>query len=96
MTIYVSTSSPKIPKSGIFGTKFKDFYFCTKLWNKTNYRTLISNMRIIFSNSIPKIQKSDKEILVFVLHETLQQDKFEGADFKYDNGISKFLPKTLK
>ena len=32
----------------------------------------------------------------YFLHETLQQGKFEGADFKYDNGFSKLLSKTLK
>ena len=29
MTILFSTSSPKIPKPGIFGSKFKDFYFAS-------------------------------------------------------------------
>ena len=42
-----SNSSPKISKSGIFGPKFKNFYFCTKVCYKTNSRTLISNMTII-------------------------------------------------
>ena len=32
----------------------------------------------------------------YFLHETLQQGKLECADFKYDNGFSKLLPKTLK
>ena len=31
-----------------------------------------------------------------MLHETLQQGKFEGADFKYDNVFSKLVPKKLK
>ena len=56
--IVFSNSSPKIPKSDIFGPKFKDFYFCVKLCNKTNSRKLISNMTILFSNSSPKIPKS--------------------------------------
>ena len=51
-------------------------------------------MTTIFPNSSPKIWKSDKEFLF--LHETLQQGKLEGADFKYDNGFSKLLLKTLK
>ena len=38
-------------------TRFKDFYFWTKLCNKTNSRTLIWNMKITFSNSIPKTRK---------------------------------------
>ena len=57
MTIIFSNSSPKIRKSGIFGPKFKNFYF---------------------------------------LHKTLQQSKFEGADFKYDNRFSNCCPKHSK
>ena len=83
-------------KSGIFGPKFKDFYFR----NKRNSRTLISNMTISFSNSSPKIWKfgifGPKFKNFYFLHETLQQSKFKGADFKYDNGFSKLLPKTPK
>ena len=30
----------------------------------------------------------------FFLHQTLQQGKFEGTDFKDYNGFSKLLPKT--
>ena len=48
------TSSPKILKSSIFGPKFKDFYFYTKLCNKTNSRTLISNVKMVFQNCCPK------------------------------------------
>ena len=58
MTKTISNSCPKIPKSGIFGTKFKDFYFFTKLCNKTNSRTQNSNMTILFWNSTTKICKS--------------------------------------
>ena len=59
MTTVLSNSSPKILKYGIFGPKFKDFYFCTKLCNNTNSRMLIWNTAIIFSNSSPKINKLD-------------------------------------
>ena len=52
-----SNSSPKIPKSGIFGPKIKDFYFCTRLCNKINSGTQISNMTMTFSNSSPKIPR---------------------------------------
>ena len=55
MTIILSNSSPKISKSGVFGPKYKDFYF--------------------FAQNLAK---------------------FEGADFKYDNGFSKLLPQTPK
>ena len=58
MTILFSNSSPKIPKSGMFGPRFKHFYFCTKLCSKANSRVLISNMTILFSNSSPKIPES--------------------------------------
>ena len=44
-----------MPKSGIFGLKFKDFYQTT------------------------------------ILQQTLQEDKFEDADFKYDNNIYQLL-----
>ena len=38
----------KIPKSKIFGYKFKDYYFCTKLCNQANMRMLILKMAIVF------------------------------------------------
>ena len=55
MILLFSNSSPKILESRIFVSKFKDFYFCTKLWNKANLTT--SNMTIVFSNYSPKICK---------------------------------------
>ena len=54
MTILFSTSSPKLPQSGIVSAKFKDFYFCTKLCYKTNPRALTSNMTRVFQNCCPK------------------------------------------
>ena len=57
MTMLFSNSSPKIPKSGIFGPKFKDFQFCIKFCKKINSRTLNSNIAIFFSNSRPKMPK---------------------------------------
>ena len=57
-------------------------------------------MTIVFSNSSPKIWRSDifspKFKIFYFLHETLQEGKLEGADLKYDNGFSKLLHKTLK
>ena len=55
MTKLFSNSSPKIPKSGIFGPKFRYFF-----------------------------------------HEILQIDKFEDADFKYDNSIFKTLAQKYR
>ena len=81
--------APKIPKSGIFGPQFKDFYFFIKLCDKANSRTLISNMTISFSNCSPKNTQiwhfwypTEKLLL---LRKTVQVDKFEGANFKYHN-----------
>ena len=91
---------PKNTQIRHFGPKFKGIYFCTKLCNKRNLRALIPNMTTIFSKSSPKIQKSGifgpKFKNFYFLHETLQQDQFEGADLKYENGFTKLLPKTLK
>ena len=58
--ILFSGSSPKIPKSGIFGSKFR-YFFSVKLFNHTKSRVLISNMTILFSNSssVFFIPKSD-------------------------------------
>ena len=39
MTIVFSNSSPKLTKSDVFGSKFKDFYFCTKLCNKDKFES---------------------------------------------------------
>ena len=49
-----SNSSTKIRKLGIFGPKFKDFCFCTKLYYKTNQRALITKMTIDFQSCSPK------------------------------------------
>ena len=94
MTILFSNSSPKIPKSGIFGSKFKDFYFCTKLCYKTNSRTLISDMTI-FQPKNTQIRNFWSQLQAFLFfHEILQLDKFEGADFKYNKIIFKSQPKN--
>ena len=54
MTMLFSNSSPKIPKSRIFGPRFKDFQFCVKLGNKINSRTLIPNRTIFFHMPVEK------------------------------------------
>ena len=33
---------------------------------------------------------------IFIFHEILQLDKFEGADFKYDSVIFKLQPKNTR
>ena len=54
MTKAFSNSSTKINKLGIFDPKFKDFCFCIKLCYKTNYRVLITKMKIDFQCCSPK------------------------------------------
>ena len=48
MTLLFSISRQNIPKSGIFGPKFRNFYFFIKFSKYTNLRVLISNMTIAF------------------------------------------------
>ena len=73
-------------------------YFWSQLCNKTNSKALISNKTIVFSNfysKIPKIRCFWSQNWGFLcLHGTLQLDKFQGADFKYENSFFKLLPKT--
>ena len=45
MTTLVSNSSPRISKSDILGLKFKYFYFCTKLCNKTISKPLPKTLK---------------------------------------------------
>ena len=58
-------SSQKIVRVGIFGPKVKEFYFRIKLCNNTNSRRLISNIKLFFSNSSPKMPKWDIVLLYF-------------------------------
>ena len=53
-------------------------------------------MTIDFQSSIPKIPKSGTFGSKFkhFFCEILQRDKFEGADFKYDNSFLKFQPEN--
>ena len=54
-------------------------------------------MTIMFLNSSPKILKQaivGPKISHF-FRKILQLDKFEGADFKYDNILFKFQPKYI-
>ena len=42
LTLFFTSSNLRMPKSVLFGPKLKDYYFCIKLWNKTNFWFLIS------------------------------------------------------
>ena len=94
-TILFSNSSPKIPKSGIFGPKFTKFCFSATFCNQANSRVLISNVTILFLNSTSKRHNSGIFVPQFgyfyFFGKILQIDKFEGADFKYDNRFFKIL-----
>ena len=57
ISVFFQITAQKYLNKAFFDPKFKDFYFCTKLCNKKNSRTLIWNMTIIFSHSTPKICK---------------------------------------
>ena len=90
MTIFFSDSSLEKPK-------FKDFYFLTKFCQKTKSRALMSNMTIGFQNYYPK--HSNKAFLApkfmnLLLHQSLQLDKFEGTDLKYEYSVSKYQPQN--
>ena len=100
MTIVVSNSSPKITKQGFFGPKFCFFFFFEKFWSYTNSRVMISNMTIAFFKILAQkcpsnvffVPNLDIFVCLFVCFcgEILQLDKFEDADFKYDNSFWKF------
>ena len=65
----------------------------TKSSNQTNSRMLISNITIVFQIAAQNTQIRHfcfqiQELSFF--HGTLQLDKFEEADFKYDNSFFKF------
>ena len=97
-----SNSDSKILKSCIFDLNLKDFCFCTQYSNKANSRNAILNMTIIFPNSSLKILNKgflvkNNQIRLFLFQieaflvfcEIFQLDKFECADFKYENIIFK-------
>ena len=94
VTILFSNSSPKVPKNkaflvsnlGIFifsrdfpikqirGCWFQIWQYCFQLPDRK-----YPNLQFLVSN-----------LRIFILHQTLHTDKFEGVDFKYDNGFFEF------
>ena len=97
MTMIISSSSPKIRKSGIFGPKFKVFCFWIKLCNKANSRALIPDTTMVFQNRCPKhpiktFLVPNLRFLIFARN-FVQSDKLEGVDYQYDNNFSIFQPK---
>ena len=57
MGIVFSNSYQEIPKYDIFGPKFRNFQFYTKVLNDRNSNVLKSNMTIFFQNPYSKIHK---------------------------------------
>ena len=75
------------------------FFFFEKFCNLTNLRMLISNMAITFL----KFQLKNRQVRYFfsqvkavLFLEICRLDKFEGADFKYDNNFLKIYPKNIE
>ena len=84
MTILLSNSNPKIPKSDIFSPKFKDFHFSTKLCNKTSLKMLLSNMTFKFQpQKYANLAFLVLNLGIFIFY----------RDYKYDNILSTFQPK---
>ena len=74
-----------------FSSQTDFFSFNIKLCISTNFKLLISNMTIAFSSN-SGLKYQNKAFFVpnsigFGFHETLQLDKIEGADFKYDDSL---------
>ena len=84
MTIIFSYSRPKIRKLGIFGSKFKDFYFAVyfgirKIWGCW-FQIWEWFFRILDQKYRNKAFFSPKDIFFKILHEASNTEKFEGTD----------------
>ena len=56
-------------------------------------------MTIVFLNYSPKVCKLGiflSNLRIFILDQTVQLNKFEGIDFKYDNGFFEFQPENIQ
>ena len=89
MTILFSNSRPKIPRSHIFGHKFRQNLQLNKFEG--------ADFKYEFQPKIPAQKYPNKAILVpnlqiFILHQTLQSEKFE-AFFVLNVSIFKFCMK---
>ena len=84
----LSNFRPEIPKSSIFVPKFKLFFSQNSKGADFKYDNF-------FSISSPKISQTrifgPKFSLFFFFCKILEIDKFQAADIKYDNIVSKFL-----
>ena len=78
----------------IFGPKFKDFCFYTKLSILINSRVMILNMTTVFQNFsliMPIYGILLPNLMFFCCARVLYLNKFESADVKYDNNFFKIL-----
>ena len=105
MAILFLNSGPRIPKSGIFGPKFRHFFFREILQidkfegadfkYHNSFSTILSqkypNKAILFKNT--QIRHFWSQIQAFLFFgEILQLDQFKGVDLKYGNIAFKFQP----
>ena len=82
--------APKYSNQAFLVPNLKIFLFALNFGAASKYDNNISK----FQPQIGLVGSKSKNI--YVLCKTLQQGKFEVADFKYDNCLSKLLPKTHK
>ena len=90
-TIALSNCNLKVSKCDIFDPKIKYFSFTKNFAFLKNSRAPISNTTKVYSQSNSKIYKKfNFAFFFFFWHETFHFDKFERADFKFENSFSKF------
>ena len=81
-----------------FLSQIQAFCFFAKFCNQTSL-TVLSNITIVFLKFQPKSTQMRhfwSQIQAFLFFCKIQQlDKFEGADFKYDNSFLKFWVKNI-
>ena len=94
MTVGSFEFQPKIPRKAFLlpSLKIPSFCYCCccVFFNETLQFT---NLTILISNTQMKHFCAKYKQFLF-LHETLQQEKFEGVDSKYDHRFFKFLSKN--
>ena len=96
MTTLFLNSGPKISRSNIFGPKFMDFSFCTKLSNNA-IRRIPGHQFPIWKHSFQNRSPNHPNKVLFVLElrnsfsdKNLLSENFKDVDFKYVNDFLKF------
>ena len=97
MVVLFSTSSPKIPKSGTFGPKFKDFICAANFATRQIWERWYQIWQYFYGKFQPKkTQIRHFWSLIWALsflRENLELDKLDGVDFKYEHTFSTVQPK---